>query len=252
MIDIKILNKNKAGWDMIADDWFGSTSLPTYAPLMKNEMDLNLFEEIKGKKVLDIGCGSGHSLKYMGDNEADELWGIDMSSKQIENATEYLKTSGYSASLFETPMEVNPGIPENYFDIVYSIYAFGWTVDLEKSLALVSKYLKPGGMFVFSWDHPLLPCLDIKGDDMVLSKSYHDTNRFTLNKSGHEMHLTKWKFSSYLEGFKKAGLYLDTLIEDVDEKVFTKIYDDLDKYYSKDKSKILPLSIIVKAIKKSK
>lgn len=250
MIDKHILKKNKTGWDMIADDWFGSTSLPMYAPLMKKETELNLFENIKGMKVLDIGCGSGHSLKYMGENGADELWGLDMSSKQIENARKYLIDSGFTANLFESPMEINPGIPTNYFDIVYSIYAFGWTVDLNKSLELVSKYLKPGGMFVFSWDHPLLPCLDIKDDSIVLSKSYHDTNNLILKKAGNEMHLRKWKFSSYLKGFKKAGLYLDTLIEDVDESVFTKIHDDLDKYYSKDKSKLLPLSIIVKAFKK--
>lgn len=250
MIENNVLKKNKVAWNMIADDWFGSTALPTYAPLMKDETELNLFENIKGKKVLDIGCGSGHSLKYMGDNGAAELWGLDMSSKQIENASEYLRACGYDTNLFEAPMEINPGIPTNYFDIVYSIYAFGWTVNLEKSLELVSKYLKPGGMFVFSWDHPILPCLDVKNEKIVFSKSYHDTNRFTLSKAGHEMYLTKWKLSSYLEGFKKAGLYLDTLIEEVDENVFAEKNDDLDKYYSKDKSKLLPLSIIIKAIKK--
>lgn len=40
---------------------------------MKTEDELNLFEHIEGKVVLDIGCGSGHSLKYMGDKMSKEL-----------------------------------------------------------------------------------------------------------------------------------------------------------------------------------
>lgn len=54
-------------------------------------------------------------------------------------------------------MEENPGIPENYFDIVYSIYAFGWTIDLEKSILLVSRYLKKRGIFVFLLGSKSLP-----------------------------------------------------------------------------------------------
>jgi len=37
------------------------------------EDELKLFGDVSGKKMLDIGCGSGHSLKYHGDNNADEL-----------------------------------------------------------------------------------------------------------------------------------------------------------------------------------
>ena len=36
-------------------------------------------------------------------------------------------------------MEVNPGVPENYFDLVFSIYGLGWTTDLPETMALVSR-----------------------------------------------------------------------------------------------------------------
>lgn len=250
MKDIELLQQNKKGWDAIADQWFGSTALPTYAPLMKTEDELNLFGNIEGQVVLDIGCGSGHSLKYMGDKKAKELWGLDLSSSQILNANQYLSVNGYNANLVESPMEVNPGIPTNYFDIVYSIYAFGWTMDLDTSLGLVSSYLKKGGMFVFSWDHPLTPCLDNDGENLIIAKSYHDIGSLSMNKSGSDMIIKKWKLSSYIEGFKKHGLYLDSLVEDVHPEVFDRVENDISKYYSKDKSKLVPLSIIIKAIKK--
>lgn len=51
-----------------------------YGVLIPTEAELNLFGEVKEKKLLDIGCDSGHSLKYHGDNGASELWGIDIST----------------------------------------------------------------------------------------------------------------------------------------------------------------------------
>lgn len=245
----KILEINKKGWDMIADDWFGSTSLPTYAPLMKTESDLKLFDQITDKKVLDIGCGSGHSLKYMAEHGAKELWGLDLSTSQITNAEKLLNGEGYPYHLFNSPMEENPGIPENYFDIVYSIYAFGWTVDLNKSVKRVSNYLKKGGMFVFSWDHPLLACLETSDEQLIISKSYHDVTKVNLVKGEQKMQYNKWKLSSYIDAFKSAGMYVESIIEDVDPEVFSQSYEDMNKYYSKDKSKLIPLSIIIKAIK---
>jgi cyclopropane fatty-acyl-phospholipid synthase-like methyltransferase len=40
--------------------------------------------------MLEIGCGSGHSLKYHADRNAGELWGLDISQKQLENAKNFL------------------------------------------------------------------------------------------------------------------------------------------------------------------
>ncbi|QED50007.1 class I SAM-dependent methyltransferase [Cytobacillus dafuensis] len=46
---------------------------------------------------------------------------------------------------------------EDYFDIVYSIYAFGWTTDLPTTLKYIYFYLKKDGSFIFSWEHPIYP-----------------------------------------------------------------------------------------------
>ena len=250
MINKERLEQNKKGWDIIADEWFGSTSLPIYAPYMKTEEELNLFGIIEDKKVLDIGCGSGHSLKYMGDHKASELWGLDISTSQLSNAKKFLGDNSYNANLFESPMEINPGIPENYFDIVYSIYAFGWTVDLDKSMELVSKYLKPGGIFIMSWDHPLLSCTSVQDEKLLIDKSYHDLKLMSMNKANEEMCFTKWKMSSYIKAFSKSNMYIEELIEDIPEEILKRDYDDYSRYYSKQKAQLIPLSMIIKARKK--
>jgi SAM-dependent methyltransferase len=123
MID-DILFQNKKSWDAMADSWFGSTALPTYGCLIPTEDELKLFPNMLNKKVLDIGCGSGHSLRWCGDNGATELWGIGMSTKQIENAKCFLKENGYLPKLFNSPMESDCGLPilrYCIFDICYRL-----------------------------------------------------------------------------------------------------------------------------------
>ena len=44
-------------------------------------------------------------------------------------------------------MEEEGDIPKGYFDIVYSIYALGWTSDLRKTLELIYSYVKPGKFY---------------------------------------------------------------------------------------------------------
>ncbi|REK71949.1 class I SAM-dependent methyltransferase [Paenibacillus paeoniae] len=102
---------NKKSWDAVAPRFFGRSSLPIYGPFLPTEDELHLFGDLSGKKVLEIGCGSGHSLKYMSENGASELWGIDLSDTQIETARALLSDNHTKVNLFQEAMEKNPGIP---------------------------------------------------------------------------------------------------------------------------------------------
>lgn len=245
----KILKQNKEAWDAIADDWFGTTALPTYGVLIPDETELNLFGDVKGKRLLDIGCGSGHSLKYHGYKGASELWGIDLSTKQIENANKFLQESGYTPKLFNSPMEINPGIPTGYFDIVYSIYALGWTVDIEKTFCLISSYLKQGGTLIFSWDHPFMHCIDIEEDKLVFDGNYFEVEPFTFQKGGKNLSAYNRRFSDYINPLARAGFAVEVLVEETDKDTLEREGEFRSTYYSPIKAKKFPLSFIIKARK---
>lgn len=249
MKDNRILTQNKAGWDTIADEWFGSTALPTYGPTSPNEETLNMFDDIDDKRVLEIGCGSGHSLLYTAKRGAKELWGLDLSSKQINNARKFLSENNISAKLFVSPMEENPGIPEDYFDIVYSIYAFGWTTDLKKSIELIHKYLRKSGVFIFSWDNPLMQCMEAQDSKYVIYRSYLDETIIDLTKGNQLMTIKNWKLSSYINELASAGFKIDKLVEETDKDIFSQEQDFSSKYYSKHKAKLINTSFVMKAIK---
>jgi len=253
MENAKIIDTNKRYWNKHADLWFGTTALPKYGVKFVTEDDLHLFQDVCGKKVLEICCGSGHSLKYLADRNAGELWGMDLSQKQLENADKLLKENGYTAKLICSPMEAEADIPRNYFDYVYSIYGIGWTTDLQGIFDKIASYLKKDGIFIFSWHHTLNYCVAwsckdrkeiVEDGKLIFNKSYFDESYFTMPVHDGEIILCNRKISTYVNALAKAGFVIEQMIEQND-KVFMQDAVDLKSL----KAKMLPISVCFKAKK---
>lgn len=246
----QILAINKQTWDQEAHRFFGRTALPDYGPYAYSEEDLHLFGEITGKKVLDIGCGSGHSLQYMAARGAAELWGLDLSRKQMETTMNVLGSRISPDRLFESPMEEDPGIPHQYFDIVYSIYALCWTVDLAKTLAHVANYLKPGGIFIFSWEHPLHSRIQFEDGTPLFSKSYLEEGPYLHEKWHAPAVMHQRKLSTYLNALIQAGFEIERVIEEValTEAAAT---GNRHVWYTHEKAQLVPATLIIKSRKRS-
>lgn len=56
---------NSLFWDTKGNDVLGATALPLYGAFVSEEQ-CQLFGDVSGKKLLEIGCGSGQSLQYLG------------------------------------------------------------------------------------------------------------------------------------------------------------------------------------------
>lgn len=246
----EILKMNKQRWEVSAERFFGRTALPEYGPFAFNEEQLKLFGSIKGKKVLDIGCGSGHSLQYMGREGAKELWGLDMCTKQIETARNLLHDQQVEVTLIESPMEENPGLPSNYFDIVYSIYALGWTTNLSLTFANIYSYLKPGGVLIFSWEHPLHDRLKYEEEQstFIFNKSYVNEGP-EYNEGWQNLAVIHHrKLSTYINALIEAGFMIEKVIDDV--YLPEEPSENPSRWYSTQKANLVPATFIIKASKK--
>lgn len=250
---LRLLEKNHKGWSEIANtDWKG-TILPQYGPFTPNEEQLHLLGDVRNKAVLEIACGGGESLLYMKDRGAREIWGTDISPERIKKAQSLLEEESADKRLLVSPMETDPGLPHRHFDIVYSIYGIGWTLDLDRTVALVAEYLKPGGIFVFSWDNPLLPCLDAVNGRYVLADSYVAEKEIELKKKGAELHIKNWKLSSYLNTLARHQFRIEQVVEETTAERTGEACATADhvsgKYYSEEKAGLMNLAFVIKARK---
>lgn len=238
-----VYKTNSFYWDTKGNDFLGAIVLPLYGAFVSEEK-CQLFGDVSGKKMLEVGCGNGQSLQYHGDRKASELWGMDISEKQIEKAAQHLTSCGLSAKLICSPMEEECGIPEDYFDYVYSIYAIGWTTDLEGTFSRIASYLKKDGVFIFSWSHPIHKCVALENNILAFKKSYFDESWYSVSLDEGALTLSDRKLSTYVNALAKAGFVIEELVEQSDDEIIQARDSDFAK-----KAKMLPVTFVVKARK---
>lgn len=238
---------NSFYWDTKGNDYLGAIVLPFYGAFVSEEK-CQLFGDVSGKKMLEIGFGNGQSLQYHGERNASELWGIDISEKQIEKAKQHLTACGLSANLIRSPMEDECGIPKDYFDFVYSIYAIGWTTDLEGTFCRIASYLKKDGVFIFSWSHPIHKCVVEENSRFVFNKRYFDESWYSVSPDfcQGDLTLSDRKLSTYINALAKAGFVIEQMIEETDSEIIQMQDENHDLV---KRAKIFPVTFVIKARK---
>ena len=108
--------------------------------------------DLKGKSVLDIGCGAGGiDVLLVGTHGAGYVTGIDVEDTVLAHARERAEKTGHAAQI--GLVKVVPGplpFPSQTFDIVFSKDLIVHIPDKQALMRDVFRVLKPGGWFVAS------------------------------------------------------------------------------------------------------
>jgi SAM-dependent methyltransferase len=111
-----------------------------------------LLPNLRGLRVLDLGCGYGWFCRWAREQGAVEVVGIDVSEKMLARAR--ADTQDPAVTYRQADMETVE-LPRAAFDLVYSSLAFHYIVGLDRLLAQVQSALAPGSRLVFSCEHPI-------------------------------------------------------------------------------------------------
>lgn len=110
-------------------------------------------DELRGKRVLDAGCGGGRFISYLR-KQGVEVMGIDMRPGLLyAYAGEFKDDPRFhliQADLFELPFQ------ENSFDYIFSLGVLHHTPDPKKAFMGLVRYLKKGGKIAI-WVYPRKP-----------------------------------------------------------------------------------------------
>lgn len=114
----------------------------------ENRLIIKKLGDLKGKKVLELGCGAGEASVYFAMKGAD-VTATDISSGMLQVVEKIAERHNVSVC---TKQSVSHRIDfdEETFDIVYASNLLHH-VDIEDTLKEVQRVLKKGGIFV-SWD----------------------------------------------------------------------------------------------------
>ena len=105
-----------------------------------------------GERVLDLGCGYGWHCQYAVEHGAAEAMGVDSSRRMLSRARE-LHTDERIAYRLAAMESLD--FPAASFHVVLSSLAFHYVADFPALVGRVAQWLRPGGSFVFSVEHPV-------------------------------------------------------------------------------------------------
>ncbi len=179
-VDAVELNK----FSDLAHKWWDKTS--EFKPLHDiNPLRLNYINDLvslKGKTVLDVGCGGGILSESMAEKGA-QVTGIDLGEKTLKVATLHSLESGVAVSYqliaVEKLAEENP----ESFDVVTCLEMLEHVPDPASVVAACAKLVKPNGHVFFSTinRNPKAYLLAVVGAEYVLNmlpRGTHDYAKF--------------------------------------------------------------------------
>jgi ubiquinone/menaquinone biosynthesis C-methylase UbiE len=102
--------------------------------------------DIKGKKVLDAGCGGGRYTVAWRLSGAGQATGLDISPINVEDANRRVAEAGIDNVYFKKGDVLELPFEDGEFDIVFSNGVLHHTTDWEKGVREMLRVLKPGGL----------------------------------------------------------------------------------------------------------
>ena len=165
-----------------------------------------LLPVLKGRSVVDLGCGYGWFCRWARENGASRVLGIDVSEKMLARARR--DTDDPAITFRHADME-GLELPEGAFDLVYSSLALHYVERLAELLQAVHRALVPLGSFVCSVEHPVFTAPReqkwITGDD---GRKIWPIDRY-LDEGPRT---TDWLTKGVIKQHRMLGTYVDLLL----------------------------------------
>jgi SAM-dependent methyltransferase len=125
-----------------------------WCPERLREADVRLLGEVRGLRVLEVGCGAAACSRWLVRQGARAV-GFDLSAGMLAEARAAETRAGVRAPLVRADAEALP-FRSGSFDVACSAFgAVPFVADSGRVMREVARVLRPGGRWVFAVTHPM-------------------------------------------------------------------------------------------------
>lgn len=205
-------------WDRGAASYQAAAALPTdvahYGPGLPSEADLRLLGDLKGKRVLELGCGGAQASIAFAKQGATAI-GVDFSAAQLDYARGLCEEQEVRVELRHGDMADLAFLRADSIDLAFSAFAFGYVEDLNRVFRQVHRVLKVGAPLVFSLPHPASRLVGGAGSGVVGPgpRSYFDNRPYESSWGGVRSPAYHHTFADLYMGLARSSYRVDLVLE---------------------------------------
>jgi len=209
-------------WDLDADDYqdehgafLGDVDF-VWCPEGVREADARLLGDVRGRRVLELGCGAAAAARWL-DGQGAAVVALDLSAGMLRHAREASDRSGVRVPLVQADALALP-FGDRVFDIVCTAFgAVPFVADSAAVMREVARVLRPGGAWVFSITHPMRWIFWDEPDEsgLIARNSYFDRTPYVeLDGSGRPAYVEQHRtLGDRVRELVAAGFVLRDLVE---------------------------------------
>jgi ubiquinone/menaquinone biosynthesis C-methylase UbiE len=214
---------NRTWWDGEAADYYAEHGAFlgdrdfVWGPERLREADAHLLGDVRGRRVLEIGAGSGQCSRWLAGQGA-EVVASDLSGAMLTTGAGIdRRAAGRPLSLLQCDGRALP-FAEASFDVVFTAYGvIPFVADSDVVLREACRVLRPGGRFVFSTTHPIRWAFpdDPGPRGLTVTQSYFDRTPYVeQDEAGRATYVEHHRtLGDRVREINAAGLSLVDLVE---------------------------------------
>lgn len=175
---------------------YDSTENPLIA--LEERSLLPLLNDVQGRDVLDIGCGTGRWLRHLSDLGARSLCGIDNSAAMLSVA----KSTCSPSTKLHLADALSLPLPDASVDLVIGSFLLSYVEAVDTFIEEVHRVLRDGGLLLLSDLHPEARRHGWRSSFRVQESSYIiATYAYSLAKLKESLRMTAFSLDFCLEPY---------------------------------------------------
>jgi SAM-dependent methyltransferase len=204
-------------WETLAQVYAASRQVSA-DQLIEWPAQLKMCGALQGKRVLDVGCGTGDKARYFAENGTAEVVGVDPSQGFSQNWKGHAGCTNLCFALgsFEN-LATLPTVASRNFDLIVCFQALMYAANLADAVQILRSLLAPGGELVISVPHPFrFAILRNEIEGWGHGRAYQQTAPYRYPSPWKEDVLLEHampRVSDYINAIAAAGLRIEELDE---------------------------------------